>query len=246
MKDVTEGEKFLIKANLNVNLIPEHSQEWIFMSTRGSSQLNNETIELSDFLHQYGVYVLDGLKDKIKDGCHQWLSELKAQHLGQAYVDMLEKNLIFYAECWHVGISELTTHILSKKDVSESYVEKHLQNSLSIVKSYVPCHQEFIHNGCRGCAVHNGHDFYTALKGLYEGENIEEYIDELEFSCLYYKACFLIIQLYINTYVPNIDSFTPFNSMPTYVLAEALATSVKVHTNYCLDEVQIELDVSDA
>lgn len=205
------------------------------------SGLSAEVVELSQFLGHLGDHVRAELGDDVKRDCESWLEEKKRSFSGGEYIDQLEKNLIYFSENWLMALTALTSFIMSDDDLTPELIDTYLEKEMQLARDSVHFHQQYLTEGCGGCAVHDGHSHYEGIKEL-KGAGAEEYIEELEFCNIYYNACSQLSMFYIRMFASNMDAFSSFRHFEKDMIASALEQSTMMQVNISLDNVEVILD----
>ncbi len=133
----------------------------------------------------------------------EWLAKKQRDFSGDSYFEQIEKNAIYLSECAHQVICETARHLV-KGDPPNPQEIPAIQDSLRAhaieENSY---HLNFIRNGCNSCPVHQDHGRWQKLATIRSTANRRDYIDELEFTCIYKQMELLIAQMFLNVFLHN-------------------------------------------
>lgn len=147
----------------------------------------------SDRQHGY-----DNMRGELTESAVSYLVSKQMQHSGQAYYDQIEKNVIYLGEGAHFFLLMMTSYLCTGEPlVPASEVPSAAMSTRQYALESSSYHLNFVRNGCRACPAHEDHSRWEGLRQLRETAKRDDYIEELEFSCVYYQLKFLITNSFL-------------------------------------------------
>jgi hypothetical protein len=125
------------------------------------------------------------------------LKEMRSQHLGDEYINQIEKNLIYGCEGTHQICEAIARFLvlgeprLGPEVEILAYVESWRFKALPVVGR----HLAFLRSGCSGCQVHPDHARYQKLRTLRVSGPFDRYFDEMEFCYKFYQGSCIVAGL---------------------------------------------------
>jgi len=178
----------------------------------------------------------DQIRSMAKEG-----PELKRQqYSGGAYLDQVEKNAVYLREgtmAVNAAITEYLMHgqpILSPEEIPAFLTYTRVTRP----QQTVLLHLNFIRNGCSGCDVHDEHGPYAAFRQLLLTGDSARYIDEMEFSYVYFQASCLVAQQFLVAMLSNYGLAGCARLISAWELAEVVQERVFRWTDVCLGNIQ--------
>jgi tetratricopeptide (TPR) repeat protein len=189
----------LRQAEINASLLPLERSK---ISTGITFQEARQVRLLFD---QYGKEIAAKLGNQIKSTADQWLIEKQQFYKGEAYLDQIEKNAVYLEEgtlAVNLAIAQYLFQgepVLGSDEISDFVLYTRVTQS----QQTTPFHLNFIRSGCIGCPVHDQHSRYVGWRNMRLSGDWSQYMDELEFSCKYYQATYLMSQQYLTAFLQN-------------------------------------------
>jgi hypothetical protein len=157
------------------------------------------------FFDQWGNNLSLSLGDQLQASVKGFLSQKQQQYSGSAYLDQLEKNVIYLCEGTHNINLAMATYLVQGKPLLDPSAIPPFVEFIRIEQAQkaMPFHWNFVHEGCNSCLVHNDHQKYMALRCLRLAGMGEGYLEELEFSYQYFQATYMVSQNYLSAFLQN-------------------------------------------
>jgi len=140
---------------------------------------------------------LPGFIPKFQAQIANTLEEKRSQHLGDEYINQIEKNLIYGCEGTHQICEAIARFLvlgeprLGPEVEILAYVESWRFKALPVVGR----HLAFLRSGCSGCQVHPNHSRYQNLRKLRLSASFDRYFDEIEFCYKFYQGTSILAGL---------------------------------------------------
>jgi len=138
----------------------------------------------------------------------EWLAEKQRDYKGDAYLDQIERNAVYLGEGTSAVSFASAVYLCEGQPILRSQDEIFhfvFETRTEMPQAIMPFQVNFIRFGCNGCPVHDQHQRWAGLQRLRRMANRADYIEELEFSCIYYQMTYLVGQSFLSTLLANYD-----------------------------------------
>ena len=195
--------------------------------------------DISQLFSKAGEGILNSLSEQIKSENISWLENKRTNFKGGDYITQLEKNAIYAVESLMTTMSALTTFIVTEVEINNDFIMQHMQNAQGISRDMVEFHLNYLNDGCDGCIAHTEHNRYVGLKNIKSSGDVEKYINELEFWCIYYRAMQTFGMAYIEYFMKNRNMFSKFKGFDEGIVSSELEKYTKLYANLCINNIEI-------
>ena len=142
----------------------------------------------------------DKTSDHLLSSALGWIAEKQSEYTGDIYLEKIENNAVYLSEASFACLDVATEFLCQGKPIIDQqeiqpFVWSIRQNAFEPARM----HQEYIRHGCNGCMVHNQHKYYSKLCESRISGSPKNYIEEIEFWCIWYQMKFLILQNFVTT-----------------------------------------------
>ncbi len=162
----------------------------------------------------YDQYSYPGYLKDMTASIEKHLVEKQSQFSGEEYLSQIEKNAVYFI----VGTWGISTFIATfligegtaandvpKPKSGEPWSEEQIQALSTYLrflgKKEQSSHLAFIRYACDGCEFHVKHWMFESWRRMRQHGKLSAYIDEMEFSYLYYRWDLTVAQLILRGYL---------------------------------------------
>jgi hypothetical protein len=154
----------------------------------------NKMLEYSNSIGSLLSEIAETDREKLKNIADSYLDDKRKNFSGLAYIDQLDKNYVYLERCVATMGVHVNLFLLGQERAPiEEGVSLVLNSFRLSTRDEVAAHMRYLAFGCDHCAFHSDHSRYTKLREL-RLSNIDDYVDEIEFGCSYYKICLTLTQ----------------------------------------------------
>jgi len=138
------------------------------------------------------------------DAALGWLIEKQNNFIGEAYLDQIEKNAIYFYELASVFNLHSSKYLyLGQPILSAEDVEPFLSLQQNMALWTADQQVRIVRYGCSGCDIHDEHSLWVVYQGMRNVGDRPAYIEELEFACIQNRVFFMAGKYFLSTLLLN-------------------------------------------
>jgi hypothetical protein len=143
--------------------------------------------------------------NKIKLVAEEYIQKKRQDYHGSDYLDQIEKNAIYLSEGTLAVSAAILKFLADGRPTLRAEEVNHfvLETRLTHAQEATPFHLKYLRDDCDECPVHSGHLRYQNWRKLRSSGDQSKYIDELEYSCKYYQATYVLAQQFLSSFLLN-------------------------------------------
>ena len=149
----------------------------------------------------------DQVSSTVRTQALQWLAEKQRDYRGDAYHDQVERNAVYLGEVTSATNFIAADYLCKGQPIlrPEEILSFVTRTAIEMAQGIEPFQVNFIRFGCSGCTFHAAHGRWTGLRRLRNTARREDYIEELEFCCLYYQMSQAVAKGFLVMLLANHD-----------------------------------------
>jgi hypothetical protein len=194
-------------------------------------------------LEQIGVGIEQMLGTQIRKTATEGPEMKRREYPAEAYHDQIEKNAIYLREAMvslNAAIVEYLKHgqpLLRPDQIDEFVTYTRVTRSRQVTL----LHLNYIRHGCTGCQVHAEHGPYAKLRQMVQDSDWPRYLEEMEFSYVYYQAASMMAANYLAQLLNQHNLAASARAIPPEELAGVVQERVFLRTDVCLGNFHLEV-----
>ena len=199
--------------------------------------------QLRWLLEKIGIEIHEMLGDHIRKTAQDGPEDKRRSYPPESYQDQIERNFVYL----HQGTLSLTAAIveylrngqplLKTADQINQFVA---QTQILRPQEVTLLHVNYIRYGCSGCSAHAEHAPYAKVRSMVESRDLATYMDEIEFSYVYYQASMMTAANYLAALLNHHDLAGCARLLSSGEVKQVVQERLHLRTNMILDNFTTE------
>ncbi len=166
--------------------------------------------------------------NRVRVIAEEFVQKKRKDYQGNDYVVQIEKNAIYLSEGTLAVNSAMLKYLVYGEPLLRPNEVDSFVNATRLMQSQntTPFHLAYLRENCDGCLVHSEHARYESWYTLRRAGDPTKYIDELEFSCKYYQATYVLSQHFLSSLLLNHSLAGGARNLPLHDVASVIAERV--------------------
>lgn len=186
------------------------------------------------------------MMEKIKQGCLQGLNDKKQGFQGDAYLEQLEKNTIYLAEASAAIQLAIARYLsfgeprLPQANIA-GYVKAVRENSISPAQEITLQILNYIRNVADEYDTNKqlSNQNWSKARELRLTGNMAKYIDELEFSYVFFQATYVLSQNFLFGFLNDVELAACTTAIAPQEVIQTIRQRVDIWASFCLGNIQL-------
>jgi len=146
----------------------------------------------------------DELTASTLDAALGWLVEKQNNFTGEAYLDQIEKNAVYFYELASICNLDSSKYLfLGQPILTAEEVEPFVSLRRGIALQIADQQVRFIRYSCSGCDMHDEHSLWADYQRMRNMGDRRVYVEELEFACIRNRVFFMTSEYFLSTLLLN-------------------------------------------